>query len=347
MNTVHDERVSLLQGGRRQWWDVTSRQMVSAITIYVPFGCPDWGETNRERNGLCTFCALPNSVQFYRSIFYDGAPIPDADHIAVFARTLQESLEEGGAHTVMIFNAGSFLAMPRAIQESLVDQVANIPGVERLVIEARAPLITEDTLLPLLKILEPAGIRLTVRVGVETQDDHLRLKVLKKGHSRAQLLLSAQLMKSLGVTAGGYVLLNPAPGLDPAWAEEEARATIEWVLGPAGLAMDEVYFGATCVGPNTPLALEWEAGNFAPPTLRSVYRVLSRVLPYHAGRVHLLPFVDVPSFLSVPSNHVLRGIPESLEGAEGCDLQFHHLFKQYRATMDHCVLKDIPCSCST
>lgn len=346
MNAICDERIALLQGGRRQWWDVSTQQMVPAATIYIPFGCPDWGETNGARNQLCTFCALPNSVREYRAAFYGGESIPDGDHTSLFAQTLCAVLAEGPVHTLAVFNAGSFLAMPPSVQEAVVREVASSGAVTRLVIEARAPLITRDALAPLAAILDSAGVQLTVRVGVETQDDHLRLKVLKKGHSRGQLNLAAATMRELGVTSGGYVLLAPAPGLKREWAEEEARATIEWVLSPAGLCMDEVYFGATCVGPGTPLSLAWEAGEFAPPSLRSVCRVLGRVLPFHAGKVHLLPFADEPAFLAVPSNHVPQGLPESLEGALGCDRDFHRMFQIYRETMDPRSLADIPCSCA-
>ena len=278
MNAICDERIALLQGGRRQWWDVSTQQMVPAATIYIPFGCPDWGETNGARNQLCTFCALPNSVREYRAAFYGGESIPDGDHTSLFAQTLCAVLAEGPVHTLAVFNAGSFLAMPPSVQEAAVRAVASSGAVTRLVIEARAPLITRDALAPLAAILDSAGVQLTVRVGVETQDDHLRLKVLKKGHSRGQLNLAAATMRELGVT--------------------------------------------------------------------SVCRVLGRVLPFHAGKVHLLPFADEPAFLAVPSNHVPQGLPESLEGALGCDRDFHRMFQIYRETMDPRSLADIPCSCA-
>lgn len=339
-------RVQILQGGRREWWDVAESRMVPSATVYVPFGCPDWGETDGKRNTLCTFCALPNSVAAYREAFYEGGTIPDGDHVQLFTETFRALCVTGELHTVMVFNAGSFLAMPASVQQGVLKAiVASRTSVKRVVIESRAPLVTFSALAPLASILLNAGIHLTVRIGVETQDDHLRLKVLKKGHSRKQLSEALDVMRSLNVTSGGYVLLNPAPGLSREWSEQEAVDTIEWVLGENGLSMDEVYLGATCVGPDTPLAIDWHAGRFAPPSLRSLLRVMQKVLPRFDHRVHLLPFSDEPAFLAVPSNHSPKGLPESLEGAEGCDLLFHEMFMKFRATMDSRALRDISCSC--
>jgi radical SAM enzyme (TIGR01210 family) len=345
MNTAPDPRIALLQGGSRLWWDIDERRMVPATTVYVPFGCPDWGETKGLRNSLCTFCALPNSVSAYRAAFYGEEGIPDEDHVRLFGQTLRAA-PQADRHTLMIFNAGSFLAMPARVQEEIMHAVVEGVAPKRIVIESRAPLITETALRSLLAILVPCGVKLTIRVGVESKDDHLRLKVLRKGHSRKQLVHASALMRDFGVNSGGYALLNPAPRLDPKWAEQEAIETIKWILDDGGLGMNEAYFGATCVGVTTMLAQSWREGTFVPATLRSVLRVLRSVLPEYADRIHLLPFSDEPEFLAVPSNHVEKGIPQSLAGAMGCDLAFHSMFASYRDTHNHHLLHDIRCSCN-
>lgn len=342
---IRDERIEHLSGGHRQWWDVFEKRMVSSSTAYIAFGCPDWGEKNGERNSLCTFCALPNAVRVYRDAFYAGSAIPDSDHVDLFAETLRAEIDGGQAHTLFIFNAGSFLAMPALVQEKIIREVATRKFIKRVVIESRAPLITEAILAPIVEILRLANMHLTIRVGIESQDDHLRLKILKKGHSRAQLQKATETMRSLGVHSGGYALLNPAPGLDPDWALAEAIATIDWILGDDGLGMDEAYFGPTCVGVDSPLAGEWKRGNFFPADLWSVQKVLETSIARHGRRVHLLPFVDTPAFLSVPSNHVPAGIPESLDGAVGCDREFHSMFDRYRETMEPRDLYKIVCHC--
>lgn len=341
-----DERVPMFNGGKRTWWDVDEQRLVTAATLYVPFGCPDWGETEGARNELCTFCALPNAVTAYRVAFYGGAEIPANDHVQLFKKTLAAMLQADTCHTLMVFNAGSFLAMPSTVQSEIMREITKLAYVKRVVIEARAPLITHDALIPLLTVLSAADKKLTVRVGVETKDDHLRLKVLKKGHSARQLKHASDVMRELGVTSGGYALLNPAPGLDPQWAVDEAIATLDWILDrEQGLGMDEAYFGPTCVGEGSVLAKYWENGEFAPASLNAVFDVLTRTLPRYEGRIHLLPFADTPPFLAVPSNHVKQGLPESLDGAQGCDRAFHSMFQRYRETADRSVLHPVACTC--
>lgn len=321
--------------------------MVLSETAYIAFGCPDWGEKGGRRNGLCTFCAIPSAASQFRDAFYENGTMLTRDHASLFNATLSLLVGSTGCHTLMIFNAGSYLAMPSALQLLVMKEVITYTGISRVVIESRAPLVTKEALRPLMSILSSAGKRLTVRIGVETQDDHLRLKVLKKGHSRTQLLDAISVMRDLDVDCGGYALLNPAPGLDPKWAVREAVATLDWILSrEEGLGMDEAYFGPTCVGSNTPLTEHWKAGEFFPASLRDVSAVLKETLPRYRGRIHLLPFADEPPFLAVPSNHVKRGLPETLVGALGCDLEFHRMFEEYRTTMNPEVLHEIMCTCS-
>lgn len=343
---VQDPRIELLQGGRRLWPDLRDG-LISTATVFVPYGCPDWGESKGERNNLCTFCALPNAVMEYRKMFYGGYPPSISDHISIFQQTLRETMGSDVPHTLMVFNAGSFLAMPSELQLALVQEI--IPYlVKRVVVEARASLITPLSLAPLVEILSAHDISLTIRIGVETQDDNLRNKVLKKGHQRRQLEEAVHTIHALGVTAGGYALLNPAPGISLSWAIQEATSTIAWILneqGADGLGMEEVYFSPACVAPGTLLHKAWLNDGFVPANLWAVLKVLKDTLPCFGGRIHLLPFQDVPPFLAIPSNHVPKGIPESLEGAAECDLEFYNLFERYRETMDPQVLVAPMCSC--
>lgn len=343
-----DPRISLLQGGRRRWWDQQEGKIIPSATVYIPWGCPDWGETKGKRNQLCAFCALPNAVIGYRKVFYDGQPVPDADHILLFGAVLEDMVQKGGVpHTLMIFNAGSFLAMSPAIQTAVMQRVVMYPGIQRVVVEARAALITDETIQQLINILYLKGMSLTVRIGVETQDDDLRNKVLMKGHGRRQLYQAVTVMRKFDVQSGGYALLNPAPGLDPEWAIEEAQATLDWILGNGEeqLGMDEAYFCSTNVGPDTPLTVQWQQGTFQPANLWMVLKVLLYGVKFYGQRVHALPFTDEPPLLAVPSNHMPEGLPQDLSGAEGCDLLFHQILGRYRETMDPSVLQPPECAC--
>jgi uncharacterized Fe-S cluster-containing MiaB family protein len=180
---------------------------------------------------------------------------------------------------------------------------------------------------------------------VETKEHHLRTKVLPKGQSVQQLVAAGTCMQQLGVTAGGYVLLKPAPGYDCREALAEAEATIEWVVGSGNdsLGMNEAYFCAACVPPKGLLFEAWLAGTFQPATLSMVFEVIRFAAERFGRCVHLLPFTDIPPFVAIPSNHVPQGIPEDLTGATGCDVAFHAMFERYRQTMEKTVLVEPDC----
>lgn len=343
--SANDERLPYLLGESGQWWDVELGRIVSSAIVYIAYGCPDWGDNKqRQRNSTCVFCALSGAVAAYREMFYQGGEIPEEHHRELFALALKVAAQSS-PDTLMIFNAGSFLAMPADLQTDVMREVVRYQSVRRVVIEARPILVTEERLAPLLHILQDR--KLTIRLGIETKDDRLRNKVLRKGHSRREISRAVGLMRSLGVTSGGYVLLNPAPGLDRRWAIEETIETIDWMLSSAndGMGMGEVYLGPACVAPGTELERYWKDGTFAPIDLWAVLEVLKETTAHYPGRIHLLPFRDVPAFLAVPSNHVARGIPQSLETAHGCDLTFHDMFSSYRRTMDRGVLVEPDCDC--
>jgi radical SAM enzyme (TIGR01210 family) len=340
-----DDRATELQGGDRLWFDQEEQRLVRAATVYVAYGCPDWGAPNgiRKRQ-LCPFCTLPDlAIDFQRRHF--GGSMTSEDHLGLFEQVFEMTLASvPDLHTLKVFNGGSFFQMPRAVQEGIMRR-AVAGGARRIVVEARAGLITADVLDPLLEIL--GEVRLTVRIGVETKDHHLRTKKLPKGQTYSQLLAASIAMSERRVTSGGYVMLNPAPGLSRGQMVREACSTIEWVLeaGDEGLGVQEVYFCATCVEPGTRLEEEWLSGAYRPARLWDVFDVLAWAVGRYGTRVHLLPFEEASPYVAVPSNHTPQGIPQSLEGAQGCDLQFHTMLRRYRETMDPRVLVPPDCCC--
>lgn len=340
-----DSRTAELLGGQRSWFDQEEQRMVQAATVYVAYGCPDWGAPNgiRKRQ-LCPFCTLPDLAIDFQKRHFGGAMTSD-DHLGLFAQAFEMTLASvPDLHTLKIFNGGSFFHMPGAVQEGIMRRAAS-QGVRRIVVEARAGLITADVLDPLLEIL--GDIRLTVRIGVETKDHHLRTKKLPKGQSYDQLLAASTLMSQRKVMAGGYVMLNPAPGLSREQMIHEACSTIEWVLesGAGNLGMQEVYFCATCVEPGTRLEEDWLLGTYRPARLWDLFDVLTWAVERYGTRIHLLPFEEASPYVAVPSNHQPQGIPQSLEGAQGCDLQFHAMLRRYRETMDPATLEPPDCPC--
>jgi len=360
-NKPHEEQhVALLDGGSRRWWDITKNGFVKMHTLYIPQGCRDWNH--------CTFCPIPNAVQEYEQMFYEGQRVSDMQIVSLFNKALTHVVEmHDDIHTLCLFNAGSFLSEatnPPQVREQLIDLVRQVPSLSRLIIETRANYVTERSMHALCAKLGQSNIALTVRIGVETQNEALRQKVLKKGQSDNVLRRAVRIIHQYGALVGGYVLLNPAPFskvrslLDLpaetsendilAWAEEEAKRSLDFVLGHGmhDLGMDEAYFCSTNVGPDTALTKAWKKDDFYPATLRSVCRVLRYGIASYGARIHMLPFTDERTYLAVPSNHVRRGIAPDLSDALACDQSVHAMLDTYRATMNPHVLVENPCTCN-
>src|SRR5262245_1802724 len=197
MSSLNPEILAALRGGERPWFDLEDGKVVSA-TLYLAQGCPDLGERDGVRNDLCIFCDLPNAKTEFLNAFFDGRPMTDEEHLACFAANCADISPD--THTLMVFNAGSFLAdvaNPPHLRKAIADTVAKMASVRRFVIEARAILVTREAVKPLADILGNAGKKMTIRIGVETQDDHLRNQVLKKGHSRRHIKEAVDIMHDL------------------------------------------------------------------------------------------------------------------------------------------------------
>ncbi|HCC04802.1 TPA: hypothetical protein DEP58_00670 [Patescibacteria group bacterium] len=355
-----EQQVALLDGGSRQWWDITKNGFVKMHTLYIPQGCRDWNH--------CTFCPIPHAVEEYEQMFYGGQHVSDSEIVSLFNKSLTYAIEAHGAiHTLCLFNAGSFLSdvtNPPHIREQIIDLVCQVPLLSRLIIETRANYVTEKCMHTICAKLGKSNIDLTVRIGVETQNEALRQKILRKGQSDKILRKAVHIIHTYGALVGGYVLLNPAPFskikalLDlPAetseddiltWAEEEASRSLDFVLGHSmhDLNMDEAYFCSTNVGTGTALTRAWKKNDFHPATLRSVCRVLRYGITSYGARVHMLPFTDERTYLAVPSNHVREGIAPDLSNAFACDEHVHAILDTYRATMNPHVLVEYPCDCN-
>jgi len=336
-----DPRLQPMIGGWRDWWDTFDRQLVRVLTLYVPWGCPDYGNTKSGARILhrCIFCGLPSAATDFNQSFYGKPQLSNEEHFQLFKSALTTALLHQVPHTVNVFNAGSFVAMPVGLQLAIVRELAQNP-ISGIVVDARARLITPTTLSRLTEILAPRNIRLTLRIGVETKDERVRNNILGKGHSREEITSAIAAMQESRVIAGAYALLKPGPvpWLNAQGYRHEAIETIRWLLENAGF--DEVYFRAGCVpaAPQTALYSLWERGSFAPATLWDTMAVLKVVATRFPGKVHLLPFTDEPPFVAIPSADNPRGIHETLEGASDLDKQFYEVFQRYRLTMDPSVL---------
>jgi radical SAM enzyme (TIGR01210 family) len=328
----------------RPLWEISEQRFISSATVGIPYGCIDWRGTKEKANlDRCVFCPLPRAVWEVEEYWNENKRFSPDQLQQLFNAALSETLARTDTHTLNLFNAGSFLAMPHQLQEHIMKTVAEQLSIQRVVIESRAKLITKQNLTRLMNILTPVKKNLTIRLGIETHDESFRLEKLGKSDTNQEILDSVLLLHSYGIRAGAYVMLNPY-FMQPEKAVVETCKTFGWIFD--SVCFDEAYFCSTNIGAGTKLYYQWQQGLFEPASLWMVLKALQYGVNKYGKIIHLLPFEDTPSFERVPSNHIREGIPEDLSGAQGCDLAFHNLFNQYRTSMDQSVLQNPPaCDC--
>jgi radical SAM enzyme (TIGR01210 family) len=179
------------------------------------------------------------------------------------------------ARHVKLYNSGNFFdrqAIPPSDYGAIIDRVQRF---ETVIIENH-PKLCGDTAAAFHRDL---GTELEVALGLETVHPDV-LPRLNKRMTLDDFARAAGFLRARGMHVRGFILLKPPP-LD----EQEG---IEWALRSLEFAFDQ---GARCCAViptragNGIMERLQAAGNFAPPTLRSLEHVLEQGLRLARGRV--------------------------------------------------------------
>jgi len=231
------------------------------------------------------------------------------------------------AKEVSIFNAGSFFnerELSPHFTKWLLNYLSKFPSIERIMVESRCEFIDSNKMEKSIRLLD--GKELTIGIGLESQDDHIRNVLIRKGLSKRAFENTVSLIHNSGGTVMAYVFLKPV-GLSEKKALNETIKTIEYALS---VGVDEIEISCAFIQENTPMAAAYEKGEFAPPTLWSILKIIELVeknsWPVCIGR-----FEDEPQPVAVPSN------------CPGCTDSISAAIEQYRQTRQ---LGKIPnCDC--
>ncbi|MBW2258213.1 MAG: hypothetical protein JRI25_26935, partial [Deltaproteobacteria bacterium] len=157
---------------------------------------------------------------------------------------------------VELFVSGSYLnpdEVPAEVQPVLVRRCTRHPCVRQILVETRPEYVTREALDALVEAAAPA--ELEVAIGLETADDTIRNKRIRKGFTRAQFEESVRAIGRAGGSLFVYILLKP---LDTPEAEalRDAVDTARYVFD-LGAALDlptRVGLQPCFVAPGTVLA---------------------------------------------------------------------------------------------
>ncbi len=218
----------------------------------------------------CTYCALP-----LRSA---NAPVSSADLDAQIDLIFEKYRAELPEFRQFSFgNEGSALdwqRFHRASMDYLLERAKALHNLDVLSIETRPEYITASALEDILQKTHARTVDVTV--GFETQNDAIRIDILKKRISRRDLEARIALLGRLGVRLTSYVMLKPAPRMTEEEGVREAVATIVYLREQCTKANVDlvVYLTPTYIAKGSQLDRICNRDDYLPPTIQSIFRVI-------------------------------------------------------------------------
>ena len=302
-------------------FDVHYGRAITRWTLLLPgTGC-SW---IRKDHGGCTFCGYHLAIDKAT-----GGRLFSKDELLGLCSLGQSILGNQKPENLTIYMGGNFVndkEIPRAAQVAICQMVRDDPTLTSLLIETRVEHLREDRIKELIDALGK-GKTLRVGIGLESQDDEIRQKVINKGLSKKAYEWSIKLLHKFDVEVLTYVFAKPMT-LSEQEAIDEAVATICYAYQAGS---DQIALEAALIQRDTPMGSAYERGEFRPPWLWSVLEVLKRT--HELGNVQVGKFKDEPPPLAGPQN------------CERCTDSFHDFFQQYRVTHDIAVFDKADCSC--
>src|SRR5262249_15264857 len=129
--------------------------------------------------------------------------------------------------------------LPADHLKMVLRRCAGHAGVRSIVIETRAEYATAEVLDQVLSWIAPCD--LTLKIGLETADDGLRNKVLRKRMDLGMFEETVRLMGSRGVSLASYVMLKASPWHNDEQGRADAIATCDYLTRlcrEAGVGLD-------------------------------------------------------------------------------------------------------------
>jgi len=284
------------------------------------------------RTGGCTNCG-------YLELTTRGEPVPTDRLVA----QLERAIAAQGATARQIaqldlFCSGSFFCdeeIPRDARGILLSRaVGRLPALRTVMVESRPEFIRRDEVEAARAAVAP--IALEVGVGLETVDDAIRLRRIRKGFTLRAFEEAAASIAEAGASLVAYLLLKPI-GMT-----SDREAVID-VVDSARYLMDlrrrldlpvRVALEPTFVPEGTDLHGELVAGRYRPPSLWAALDA-ARKIALLGLRVH----VGLSSE-GLPADQVPGGCPR-------CTGELRAALARFNETQDVAVLNALSCTCQT
>jgi radical SAM enzyme (TIGR01210 family) len=242
-----------------------------AIILRTP-GCA----YDLKPGGGCTFCS-------FRTLTTGGRSVNSLDLIRQVQHTLaNQDCEAQRIFEIDLYSSGNFLnddEIPQEARVGIFACCASERALRLILVESRPEYITEARLIELHRAIEkerPPAIE--VGIGLESVDDAIRERQLKKGFTRKSFERAVAVLGQTQTDLLVYILLKPTV-MSEQHAVQEAIETAEYVYEVADRykVRARLALEPTFVVPGTALAGQYLEGSYTPPSLWSVVDVAKQL----------------------------------------------------------------------
>lgn len=279
----------------------------------------------RRPEGGCSMCG-------FAAMTLPPMTITPSDLNAQFDSVFTGPEAVAGISGVDLYNSGSFFAdeeMPPEVQEHVFSVLGRFP-ISRVLVESRPEFIRTGRVREARRLL--GSVALEVGIGLESADDYVRERLIRKGFDRPAFERAARALAKAGAGLVVNVLLKPL-GLDEQSAIEDAIATGRYVfsLGDRLKHTVRVALQPVFVAPGTPLEREFLDGRYLPASLWSVVAVVRALRPL--GELHVGLSAEGLEPKRVPA------------GCGRCDAALRQALRDFNRSGSLAVFEEISCSC--
>lgn len=305
--------------------NVKGRPSYRLMVILRAPGC-----TYQLRGPGCSNCGFAHLTTHGRAVSSD-------DLVAQLQAALEAHADDLERVTQLdIYNSGSFFAdqeIPPAARVRLLQLAGSLPHVERVLVESRPELISQQKLAAADAALGDET-ELEVAIGLESIDEAIREQRINKGFTLRAFERAAERLAAQSMELVVYLLLKPIDTEEyEAVADVIASARYLKQLStrlslPTRIALEPAF-----VVEETPLYEAMVAGRYQPPSLWSVVEVVQAVAP-------LLPLKVGLSHEGLPADQRPRGCPR-------CTERLRAALADFNCSQNVAPLAELRCTCRT
>ncbi|OPY31474.1 MAG: hypothetical protein A4E32_01930 [Methanomassiliicoccales archaeon PtaU1.Bin124] len=304
--TMRDERAPPDRTSPVSMWkedDVLDGRRVKAqVIILRTKGC--WW----AHKGGCTMCG------------YNNESILDIGQSDMMRQLEKASARYQGEPMVKVYTSGSFLdenELPADVRDSFFERFS---AAERILFESRPEFITKESLQKV-----PRDKCMTA-LGLETSNDELLVKAIRKGFRYEDYQRAAGELKSAGIPVRTYLLLKP-----PLLTEVQGIADAVRSINMSAEYSESISINPINVQSGTRVEELWRRGDYRPPWLWSLVEVIRQGKASTSVRI-----------MSAPSG---AGTPRGVHNCPKCDRKVLDAIERFTFSQDLKDLDGLECSC--